>query len=452
MEIRRIIEKRSDEMLDKIGRLVKYNSVQGSACPGKPFGEMPAAVLNEALCIAEELGFRVTNLDNYCGYAEIGSGDEIIGIAGHLDIVPAGDDWHYDPFTLTHVGDYVYGRGTTDDKGPMIEALYAVLLLRETGVKLNKRIRLIFGCNEETGMLCMKHYRENAEKITLGFTPDGNFPCIHGEKAHMGLKVTSKKTNIINMKGGFVSNAVCNRCTTAIPANSVDLTSLHNALNETGLTSFTVSETEEEIVIDAVGKAAHASTPLLGVNAAGCTMAALEKAGFDDDFVKFYNSRIGTSCDGAGCGLKFEDKYGKLTLCNGIVNTENGTITCSIDIRVPVTVDAEKLRSSIAPFLEDSRGRIEITGIGSPLFVPEDSPLVQSLYGAYRSITGDEVNKPEVIGGGTYAKALPGIIAFGPEYPGEDYRIHDADEYLKVSQMIESTEIYYNAIKNMLEV
>ncbi len=57
------------------------------------------------------------NLDNYCGYAEMGEGDEIVGIAGHLDIVPVGGDWSYNPFELTRKGDYVYGRGTTDDKG-----------------------------------------------------------------------------------------------------------------------------------------------------------------------------------------------------------------------------------------------------------------------------------------------------------------------------------------------
>ena len=450
MELAKKIEGLTEEMLEKLGRLVKYNSVQGEALPGKPFGEQPAAVLQEALKIAEELGFRVKNLDNYCGYAEIGEGEELIGIAGHLDIVPVGSHWTYDPFCLTRVGDRVYGRGTTDDKGPLIESLYAAKLLQESGEPLKKRIRIIMGCNEETGSACMAHYNEVEEELTMGFTPDGNFPCIYGEKGHMNMLAESKKTRILSMNGGFVTNAVCDECTTVIPAGSVDVTALKKALSETALASFAVNETAEGLKIDARGVAAHASTPLLGVNAAGCTMEALQTAGFKDDFVDFYVSHIGTACDGAGCGLKFEDAYGPLTFNNGIVKTENGKITCTIDIRVPVTVTEEQLRTSSAPYLEDEKGKITILSIGKPLFYPEDSALVQSLYRAYVEVTGDTENKPMVIGGGTYAKALKNIIAFGPEMPGVDYRIHNADEFITIQDLQKSTEIYYRALQNMV--
>ena len=178
MEIREKVNGLSDEIFENLGRLVRYNSVNSGELPGKPFGEGPAAVLEEGLKIAQELGFETVNLDNYCGYAEMGEGEEIIGIAGHLDIVPAGDGWHTDPFTMTKIGDRYYGRGTTDDKGPVIACLYAMKLLKESGADVKKRIRLIMGCNEETGSRCMRHYNEVAEPLTMGFTPDGNFPCI----------------------------------------------------------------------------------------------------------------------------------------------------------------------------------------------------------------------------------------------------------------------------------
>ena len=450
MEVRERIEALTEEMLEKLGRLVKYNSVRGEALPGKPFGEEPAAVLAEALKIAEEMGFRVNNLDNYCGYAEIGEGEEIIGIAGHLDIVPAGGHWTHDPFTLTREGDVVYGRGTTDDKGPLIEGLYAAKLLQESGEPLKKRIRVIMGCNEETGSACMEYYNQAEEPLTMGFTPDGNFPCIYGEKGHMNMLAESKNTRIIAMNGGFVSNAVCDECTTVIPKDVVDPAALEKALSETPLASFAVTESAEGISIYARGVASHASTPLLGVNAAGCTMEALQKAGFTDDFVDFYVSHIGTSCDGAGVGLKLEDAYGPLTFNNGIVKTENGKISCTIDIRVPVTISEETLRAACAPYLEDEKGRITILGIGKPLFYPEDSDLVQSLYKAYVEVTGDLENKPLVIGGGTYAKSLANIIAFGPEMPGVDYRIHNADEFITITDLKKSTEIYYKALLNMM--
>ena len=223
----------SEEMLTNLGKLVAIDSQLAPAKEGMPFGEGPAKALEMGLQIAQELGFKTVNLDNYCGYAEMGEGEEIVGIAGHLDIVPVGGDWTYDPFVLTRKGDYVYGRGTTDDKGPVIEALYAMKLLRDSGVKLNKRVRLIMGCNEETGSKCMKHYNEVAEELSCGFTPDANFPCIHGEKGHRSMMAYSKNTKIISMNGGFVSNAVCDNCTTVIPAEARLKEKLEAAFSQT---------------------------------------------------------------------------------------------------------------------------------------------------------------------------------------------------------------------------
>mgnify|MGYP000756125310 FL=1 len=452
MSIKEEIHALTDEMLANLGRLVAIDSQLGTPTEGMPFGEGPAKALEVGLKIAEELGFKTVNLDNYCGYAEMGEGDEIVGIAGHLDIVPAGGDWTHDPFTLTRDGDYVYGRGTTDDKGPVLEALYAMKLLRDSGVKLNKRVRLIMGCNEETGSKCMEHYNEVAEELSCGFTPDASYPCIHGEKGGVHMMAYSKNTKIISMNGGFVVNAVCDSCNTVIPAEDGLKERLEAALSETKLQEYKVTEENGTLTIYAKGVPAHASTPTLGVNAAGVTFECLEKAGFEDDFVTFYNTHLGTSCDGAGIGLKFADAYGDLTFCNGIVKTEDGVISCTIDIRVPVTLKEEELRSMCEGKLEDENGRIEIQSVGESLFFPADSPLVTALYKAYVDVTGDTENKPMVIGGGTYAKSLKNIIAFGPEMPGIDYRIHSADEYILVSGMEESVLIYMEAIKNLLAI
>ncbi len=442
----------SEELITNLGRLVAIDSQLGTPEEGMPFGKGPAKVLEEGLKIAEELGFHTVNLDNYCGYAEIGEGEEIIGIAGHLDIVPAGGDWTREPFQLTREGDYLYGRGTTDDKGPLLEALYAAKLLKDSGMKLNKRIRVIMGCNEETGSKCMEHYNQVAEELSCGFTPDANFPCIHGEKGHMAMTAYSKNTKIISMNGGFVSNAVCDACTTVIPGETGVKEKLETSLGKTKLQTYQVTEENGQITIYAKGVSAHASTPTLGVNAAGVTFACLEEAGFEDDFVKFYNTHIGTACDGEGIGLKFADAYGDLTLCNGIVKTQDGVISCTIDIRVPVTLKAEEVRKMCAGRLEDADGKIVIEAIGDPLFFPRESPLVQALYKAYTDVTGDTANEPMVIGGGTYAKSLKNIIAFGPEKLGMDYHIHSADEFILVSEMEEAVLIYMEAIKNLLKI
>lgn len=442
----------TDDMLTNLGRLVAIDSQLGTAAEGMPFGEGPAKALQEALKIADELGFKTVNLDNYCGYAEMGEGDEIVGIAGHLDIVPVGGDWTYDPFKLTREGDYVYGRGTSDDKGPVLEALYAMKLIRDSGIKLNKRVRLIMGCNEETGSKCMEHYNKVAEEVSCGFTPDASFPCIHGEKGQMGMMAYSKNTKIISMEGGFVFNAVCDNCTTVIPAEAGLKEKLEAALAETKLQEYKVTEENDQIIIYAKGLPAHASTPKLGVNAAGVTFACLAKSGFEDDFVKFYNEHIGTECDGSGINLKVEDSYGELTLCNGIVRTEDGVLSCTVDIRFPVTFKADELRKLCEGRLEDENGRIEILSSCESLFFPRESALVNALYKAYADVTGDTENKPMVIGGGTYAKSLKNIIAFGPEIPGIDYRIHGADEFILVSGMEEAVLIYMEAIKNLLAI
>ncbi len=445
------IEPLTEQMIAALGRLVQYNSVEGEPLPGKPFGEGPAACLKEALQIAEEMGFETANMENYCGYAQMGSGEEIIGLCAHLDVVPAGEGWNTDPFTLVRQGEKLYGRGVSDDKGAVIASLYAMKLVKESGVPLNKRVRLVMGCNEETGSKCMQYYAQHGEPITAGFTPDGNFPGIHGEKGSCHMLVRSKKTRIISMNGGFVSNAVCNRCVTRIPADAVEQDKLRAELAKTPLAEWKLAEENGVLTIEAKGVAAHASTPLLGVNAAGYTMKALRDAGMQDDFVDFYMSHIGVDCDGAGIGCKIADDYGALTLSNGIVKTENGVISCTIDIRYPVTLTPEKLRAMAEPNLEDEKGSIIIEKIGKPLFYPEDSALVQNLLKAYQEVTGDMEHKPEVIGGGTYAKSVPGIIAFGCEFPGDDNHIHDANESLIIRDFQTQVDIYAQAILNLLK-
>ena len=444
------IEPLQDEMLERLSRLININSVEGAPLAGKPFGEGPAKALKEALSIADEMGFETCNMENYCGYAEMGSGKDLIGICAHLDVVPAGEGWDSDPFHMERRGDYVYGRGVSDDKGAVIASLYAMKIVKELGIPLNKRVRLIMGCNEETGSKCMKYYGEHGERVTAGFTPDGNFPGIHGEKGSCHMLVKSRNTSILSMNGGFVSNAVCNRCETKIPSQKVSAEALKSELKKMPLADWKVTEENGVITIDAKGVAAHASTPLLGVNAAGYTMLALKNAGMQDDFVDFYNEKIGVSCDGAGIGCKVSDQYGGLTLNNGIVKTENGIISCTIDIRYPVTLNPEKLRALAEPNLSNDKGSITIESIGEPLFYPEDSALVQNLLNAYQEVTGDREHLPEVIGGGTYAKSVPGIIAFGCEFPGDDNHIHDANEKLKIRDLLLQVDIYVQAIINLL--
>ena len=169
-----------------------------------------------------------------------------------------------------------------------------------------------------------------------------------------------------------------------------------------------------------------------------------------DDFVTYYNTHIGTDCDGAGYGIKLKDEYGGLTLNNGIVKTEDGRISCTIDIRVPVTFTPNQMRELVSPYLEDDKGVTLIDHISESLFYPPDSPLVTALYNAYVQVTGDTETRPMVIGGGTYAKSIPGIIAFGCKFPVFEDHIHDANEQLLITDLQRQVEIYIQAVKNLL--
>lgn len=309
MEIKQFLKDNKENMINDLAKLVSYDSVAILDSDSKyPFGDVNAQILDEALKMFEREGLSTKNVDYYAGYGEIGEGEKLIGVLGHIDIVPCGKGWTSDPLTLTRRDGKLYGRGTTDDKGPVISALYAIKYLKQSGVKLDKRIRLIVGCCEEKGSQCLKHYVEKEGHIDYGFTPDGSFPGIYGEKGSVSGRFASKKTNIIDINGGIVSNAVCNEVYIVVKKDSLD----ENKLNEYFVKENIKYEFERNDTdkLTVYGVAAHASTPSLGVNAIGHLFKALEYAGFEDDFVTYYNKHIGLKTDGSSFDCKLEDKYG----------------------------------------------------------------------------------------------------------------------------------------------
>lgn len=436
-------------MKEQLSALVAIPSVSGPADGEFPFGRKCGEALALGLKMAEDMGFKTVNMENYCGYIEMGEGKDLIGIAAHLDVVPADEGWDSDPFTMVEKDGVLYGRGVSDDKGAFVATLAAMARIKASGKKLTKRVRLLAGCSEETGSACMKYYTAHEGPVTAGFTPDGGFPGIFGEKAGGAMKAMSKKTAILSMTGGTVKNAVCRKCVTTLPASAVDAKKLEEELKKTALVSSTVTVEDGIITVEAIGVSCHASAPAGGVNAIGCTMAALEKAGMKDDFVTYYNTHV--DIDGTGYGINVSDKYGALTMCNGVVETVDGRIVCHLDIRVPVTFNGDDIRKLAAARLEDEKGVTEIVKIGKSLFFPPESSLVTKLHEAYIEVTGDTVTQPRVIGGGTYAKEVPGIIAFGCSFPGSPTHIHEANECLRVDELEKQSVIYEKAILKLLE-
>lgn len=451
MEIKEFLQNNKENMIKDLAKLVSYDSVaelNGSST--YPFGDVNANVLDEALKLFEREGLKTKNVDYYAGYGEIGEGDKLIGILGHIDIVPCGKGWTSDPLTLTKRGGKLYGRGTTDDKGPVICSLYALKYLIESGIKLDKRIRLIVGCCEEKGSPCLKHYVEKEGHIDYGFTPDGSFPGIYGEKGHVGGVFSSINTSIIDIKGGLVSNAVCNEVNAVFEHNSINEEKIKEYFDKHNIKFLFERNDHDNITV--YGVAAHASTPEFGVNAIGHLFAALDYIDYKDDFVTYYNSHVGLKTDGSSFDCSISDKYGALTFNNGMIYMKDGNIEGTIDIRVPVTYDTEIVVNKLKKEFNDNNGKLVNVDGGKPLFFDPKSPMVEALVSAYRDVTNDFENEPMVIGGGTYSKGINNCIAFGPEYPGQDCHIHDVDEFIEENDFLQQTEIYIKAIMNLLKL
>ena len=387
-----------DNMLNELGELVSYNSVYSEDVA--PFGSKNREVLDRALEIFESKGLKTKNLDYYCGYGEVGEGDEVIGILAHLDVVPCGEGWNSDPFKMTEKDGYVYGRGVTDDKGAVIASLYAIKYLLDTGYKFNKRVRLIVGCNEESGSKCIKHYVEKEGHIDYGFTPDADFPGIYGEKGMVGGLFAGKSDKILDIKGGDASNVVCKKVTCTLKPGCIDENKLDVFFKENNI-SYELNDN----VLTVYGKAAHASMPDLGVNAINYLMCGLYAAGIDDEFVSNFNKYIGLDLHGEKLGLEdVKDDVTNTSINIGLAFVQDENICLSIDCRFPIKTNKE----TVVPYFEKMENFKLLNAI-NPLYFDINSPFIKALEKAYRDVTGDNESKMQAIGGGTYAKSIESL-------------------------------------------
>ena len=440
-KIRSAFEAYHEELLKDLAAVVAIDSAGGDPKPGCPFGEGPAKALKVFLGIAERMGFETDNVDNYAGSVSLGSGEETVGVLAHLDIVPAGKGWATDPFTMTIKDGIMYGRGVIDDKGSAIAALYGMRIIRDLGIPLKRGIRLIVGTNEEQGSKCMEYYVAHREPPTLGFTPDASYPLIHGEKGSFWAKLFFDKEDlpILKMEAGEAFNAVPSECVVVLD-NTVDPDMLKASADKGFSEGFpvTIEKCEDGTVRMVVkGKAAHGSTPQLGVNAAVSAAMILcdalgDKAG---KMLHFAKDVIGRDPNGKTAGVYFEDENGCLTLNLGLLRFENGEGWLGTDIRFPVTGTGEYAAGLYKAMAEKYGLRCDIPTPSEPHFVPEDSELVTKLLKVYREVTGEKDARSYTIGGGTYARHVgKKFVAFGPEFGDKDYRMHNVDEFYPLDE------------------
>lgn len=448
MDVKEFIEKNIENMKADLKELVSYKSVFSE--DAEPFGQENRGVLDAALRQMKDKGLDTTNLDYYCGYGQTGEGKKLIGIIAHLDVVPTGEGWNSNPYDMIEKDGYLYGRGVSDDKGAAVASMYALKYLIDEKYQFNKRVRLILGCNEETGSLCLSHYVKNDEAIDYGFTPDGNFPGIYAEKGMIGGKIIGHNSKIIDIEGGEASNIVCKKCRIKLPLNSINENKFKDFLDKNNI-PFEI-EKSDVITITTHGVAAHASTPDEGVNAISYLFEALFVADFSDSFINFFHNNFGLTTHGEILGYgAVMDNISDTTINFGVAKKRGDDIIVSLDMRFPVMSNSETCYALLEK-CEDKDNEFALGSKVEPLFFDINSPMIKSLKKAYVDVTNDNKSEMEAIGGGTYAKKIKNCIAFGCEFPGETNHIHDADERLSVESLKKQVEIYIEAIKNLNEI
>jgi succinyl-diaminopimelate desuccinylase len=431
--------------------------------------------------LGKKLGFRTKNIDGYCGYIEFGEGDELVGIIGHLDVVPAlkEDGWNTDPFNPTIIGNKIFGRGTIDDKGPVVASLYAMKAVMEK-VQVSKRVRLILGLNEEKHWKCIDYYKQVEEAPSIGFSPDANFPAIYAEKGILSLKISNPfcfnnfEIAEINCNNNAI-NVVPKYCSITLKKKKINLNfkSVETTSSKAVLSNFKWQKSENvevqeinnsTIKIIARGVASHAAHPDLGKNAITILLKYLiENLGdiepsmeyiqklfhlglFEIESPEFLSRKdieYATEFEDNSC---IQDESGSLTSNLGYIDYTDGKLSFELNLRVPVHTSLDNIilkYKQLIRFYEN----IEIleTSRQEPLCVSKDSDLVKNLVDIFNEETGQN-EEAIAIGGGTYARAFPNFISYGANMPGNTDMCHQANEFIEIDKIMTASYIYAKAI------
>ena len=411
-----------EEFLADLKEVISINSINGdngAVTKEAPLGEGVYKALEAFLEIGRRFGFKSVNLDGYAGYIECGEGAKTVGIIAHVDTVRAGDGWSYPPLECTVTEEGVYGRGVADDKGPALLALYAMRDAFENGLLKDKKVRLILGGDEESGVWqCIDRYQETEKDPDISFSPDAEYPVVYGEKGLLKVKISGIETAMpedFSFEGGSVINIVPDKAKAYL--NGTDLSEK--------------------------GKAAHGSLPELGEN-------AITKLGekIASEYPESTFAKLISLASKKALGIDIKDEHGALSCNPSILRADSKKCALSYDIRYPITADGKTVISAITKAVEEKGLEVEIMSHDEPLYIPLDSHLITTLSGIYTEETGDKKGAIS-IGGGTYAKAFPNCAAFGIVLPGDPETAHQADEFWSFKSLEINSKIIAKAIERL---
>ena len=457
----KIVDSYRDELIANIQKWVSVPSVQGKpAGANAPFGAEVRRMLDMALDDARRFGFEVRDIDGYAGDISYGTGPETMGMLCHLDVVPAGDGWKHDPWGGEIENDRLYARGATDDKGPALCALYALRAVKESGIPLRDGVRLILGCDEETGMSDMRHYASKIDMPNYGFSPDAEFPVINIEKGGMNMPLSAvtggedgAEIPVYSLYAGERPNVVPSEARAVIGLGKMTLQAIEKRLADIEsahekfhLSCAALDDGRAEIV--ATGVNAHGAMPHLGVNAAGMLLIALKElnaGGGSKSAIARLADVLGMQTTGEKLGIACADELSGALTCNlGILRYDGNELSVQLDCRYPLCGDEAVMLGSavkaVAPVLS-----VKLIGGHPPLHVPADHKVVKGLLKVYHEVTGLDAYTI-AIGGGTYSRMMPNTVAFGVCFPGDMDVCHIADEYIDLTNLMLGVKIFAHAI------
>lgn len=446
--VEQFIDNNKDALVRSVQEIVRFPSVEAPAAgPEAPFGEAVRGALENALNLGKSFGFETTNLDGYAGCIDYGCGEELLGVVAHVDVVPEGEGWIHPPYAAEIADGRIYGRGTMDDKGPAVCAIYALAAIKAAGIPMRRRVRIILGTNEETGWGCMDHYRKVAEIPTLTFSPDADYPVVNSEKGiyHATMRCNAK-TNI-RINGGTRANVVCGKVKAFVP---VEITEVEKHVSGILAKGFGVEleALANGTEITVIGLDAHGSMPELGKNAmqaAFAMLAELPLTGEDKLVIDILHNRFGFDMHGESIGLDVSDASGRLSMNPGVIAWDDDGFEISIDFRYPISLDVNEVRSKLKAALAEFNPVCTHEKQQDGHYIPADSELVSKLLKVYADRTG-EYKEPLAIGGGTYARAFPNAVAFGSEQPGISGPVHMPNEFIGIDELMFNAHMIADAI------
>ena len=455
------IDEHEAELVEDISRLVAIKSERGPAEPGAPFGTGPAKAIQEAEKMCQEYGFTTKNYENYVLTANLNENETILDILGHLDVVDAGDGWNTDPYLAVRIGDHLFGRGTDDDKGPVVAALTAMRAIRASGVPLKYNCRLIMGSDEESGSQDLDYYFQRETSAPNTFTPDASFPVFNTEKGHFHGQfrcewpTVTASPRVRSAGGGYRFNV--------IPAEAwADIVGLsENAIQQyvaedacrIGVSAETETLDDGAVRLKIIGRSAHAAEPENGNNGITALFSLLSLLPLADSPSEKAIRNISKliphgDYNGKALGISMDDEIsGPLTLAWTVFSFGENGLEGFFDSRVPLCATEENCLKKAEKSMQ-AVGFCFQGGMSAAHHTPADSPFVQTLLSAYQTFTGEKGSCLSM-GGGTYVHNIEGGVAFGAGMPGFESNLHGANEHISICNMLTAAKIFALVIVEM---